>query len=74
MISVVAEHIELIAQALATNRVLQTLRLEAPNKYGGESSFATLPVQQLNGSLNVELIDLSTAVTSASLYHPTGAF
>jgi hypothetical protein len=54
--------LELIAPALATNRVLQTIRLESPNKYNPKEVFvATLPVQELNGTLGVEKIDLSLA-------------
>lgn len=62
MISLAQEHLELIASALATNRVLQTVRLESPNKYNpSEVLVTTLPVQELNGSLGVETIDLSLA-------------
>ena len=43
IVSLVAEHLELIAPALATNRVLQTIRLESPNKYNPNEVFvATL--------------------------------
>ena len=61
IVSLVAEHVELLAQALATNLVLQDLRLEAPPKSGTDVAIATLPVQQLNGSLGAASIDLSLA-------------
>ena len=62
VISLVQEHLELIAPALATNRVLQSIRLESPNKYNPSEVFvATLPVQELNGTLSIETIDLSLA-------------
>ena len=71
IVSAVAEHIEWLAQALATNNTLLSLRLDAPNK-AGETMTATLPVQQLNGSLGVKTIDLSLAGgPEADGGHPT---
>ena len=61
MVSIASDHIEPLARALATNTVLQDLRLEAPAKGGIEMAVVTLPVQQLNGSLGIERIDLSLA-------------
>lgn len=62
MISLAAEHLEFLSPALATNKVLQTIRLEAPNKYNPQDIFvATLPVQELNGSHGIDTIDLTMA-------------
>ena len=53
-----AEQQKVLAQALVTHFVRKDLRLEAPAKGGTETLIATLPVQQLNGSLGVAMIDL----------------
>ena len=65
--SIQPEHIEVLAEALATNTMLQELQLEQPSKTA-DTMITTLPVQQLNGSLGKESIDL----WSAGLLLPDG--
>ena len=54
------EYIDVLAEALATNTTMQSLRLEQPSK-AADTQIATLPVQQLNGALKQAEIDLSLA-------------
>ena len=61
LISIAAEHIEVLASGLSTNITLRDLRLEAPSKGGAAMSVVTLPVQALNGLNGVKDIDLSHA-------------
>ena len=56
--SLSAEHVETLAEALKHNKTLNVLKLEHPLK-GADITIATLPVQQLNGSKGIELMDLS---------------
>ena len=58
--SVAPDHIDLLAQALATNTTLRELRLEQPQK-GSDVALTVLPVQDLNGSAGKKEIDLSNA-------------
>ena len=67
--SVSPEHIEVLADGLATNTTMQELRLEQPNKMA-DTAIATLPVQQLNGALKVDTIDL----TEAGIQLPDGTY
>ena len=55
--SVNPEHVDILAEALATNTTLVELRMEAPNK-GGAPSVAKLPVQEINGHKGTSRIDL----------------
>ena len=55
--SVVPEQIEVLADALSTNTTLVSLILEQPSKTG-DTAFAMLPVQELNGMKKMEFIDL----------------
>ena len=45
----VAEHVDVLAEALQTNSTLEYLHLEHPGR-GNETSVAILPVQELNGN------------------------
>ena len=65
--SVNPEHVDLIAEALATNTTMQELRLEQPNK-GGETAIAVLPVQELNGNKATERIDLWEAGSGGAMH------
>ena len=58
--SVIPEHIDVLADALATNTTLKTLVLEQPSK-SAPTAYATLPVQQLNGHDGLETIDMFDA-------------
>ena len=58
--SVQPEHIDVLAEALATNMTLEKLVIEQPSK-SAETQISSLPVQQLNGHKHVDLIDLSKA-------------
>jgi Leucine-rich repeat (LRR) protein len=55
--SLVPEQIEVLADALSTNTTLVSLILEQPSKTG-DTAFALLPIQELNGMKKMELIDL----------------
>ena len=55
--SVVAEHVDVLAEALQTNSTLQYLHLEHTGRQN-EMALAVLPVQELNGNLEREDIDL----------------
>ena len=67
--SVSPEHIEVLAEALATNTTMKELRLEQPNKTA-DTAIATLPVQLLNGVIHEDTIDL----TEAGIKLPDGTF
>ena len=54
------DHSEVLADALATNRTLKLLILEQPSK-SAPTAYASLPVQELNGALEVTSIDLFNA-------------
>ena len=69
--SIQPEHIEVLAEALATNTTMQELKLEQPSK-NADTAITTLPVQKLNGKTKDEFIDLSEA--GARLTDGTGGF
>ena len=57
MKSLAAEHVSVLCEALRGNTTLETLRLEHPTR-GNDMTVTNLPVQQLNGNLQLEAIDL----------------
>lgn len=67
--SVQPEHIDVLADALATNTTLQELVIEQPSKTT-DTQISTIPVQQLNGKMQNEFVDLS----EAGLKLPDGTF
>ena len=69
--SIQPEHIDVLAEALATNTTMQELKLEQPSK-NADTAITTLPVQKLNGKTKDEFIDLSEA--GARLTDGTGGF
>ena len=58
--SIQPEHIDVLAEALATNTTMKELKLEQPSK-SADTAIATLPVQLLNGAAGADSIDLSEA-------------
>ena len=58
--SIQPEHVDVLAEALATNVTMKELKLEQPSKTA-ETQISTIPVQQLNGMSKEESIDLSHA-------------
>ena len=54
--SVQPEHIDVLADALATNTTLQELVIEQPSKTT-DTQISTIPVQQLNGKMQNEFVD-----------------
>jgi Leucine-rich repeat (LRR) protein/GTPase SAR1 family protein len=58
--SVQPEHIDVLAEALATNTTLKELVIEQPSKTT-DTQITTIPIQELNGQKGNEFVDLSQA-------------
>ena len=69
MKSLAAEHVSVLCEALRGNTTLETLRLEHPTR-GNDMTVTNLPVQQLNGNLQLEALTFGRPARTTSMNCP----